>query len=41
MPSESAFCLSDPSLRFIIFESFETGVRDLEWALINLISAAE
>ena len=41
MPSESAFCLKDPSLRFISFDSFDTGVRDFECALINLTSAAE
>lgn len=41
MPSESAFCLNDPSLRFISFDSFDTGVRDLECALSSLTSAAE
>jgi hypothetical protein len=30
MPSVSAFCLSEPSERFINFVSFDTGVRAFE-----------
>jgi hypothetical protein len=40
MPSVSAFCLSEPSERFINFVSFDTGVRAFECAFNNLTSVA-
>lgn len=38
MPSVSAFCLSEPSDRFINFVSFDTGVLAFECAFKNLTS---
>ena len=40
MPSVPAFCLRDPSDRFISFASFDTGVFAFECCLSNLMSAA-
>jgi hypothetical protein len=40
MPSVPAFCLNDPSDRFISFASFDTGVFAFECCLSNLMSAA-
>jgi hypothetical protein len=40
MPSVSAFCLSEPSDRFINLVSFDTGVLAFECAFNNLTSDA-
>jgi hypothetical protein len=39
MPNTRAFCLNEPSDRFIIFESLATGVRALECALSSFTSS--
>jgi len=39
MPRVRAFCLNEPSDRFINFESLATGVRALECALSSLTSS--
>jgi hypothetical protein len=40
IPSASAFCRNDPSLRFICFAIFATGVRAFECCFSSLMSAA-
>ena len=39
MPNTRAFCLNEPSDRFISFETFATGVRALECALSSFTSS--